>query len=82
MESGMTVISLGCEYDATRAAALEAAVARVDGVGHVELNYTNNKVTVRFDPERTDLNELADLVAREKKRHTRSIVERNVGEVD
>ena len=81
MGSGTTVMSLGSEYDASRAGALKAAVERVDGVDHVDFNYTNNKVTVRFDPDRTDLKELTDLVAREKKRHTPSVIERNVGEV-
>ena len=66
------MISLGSEYDAARAVALEAAVARVDGVDHVEFNYTNNKVTVRFDPDRTNLKEIKDLVTQEKEHHTRS----------
>jgi copper chaperone CopZ len=78
MGNGTTVISLGGEYDAARAVALEAAVARVDGVGHVEFNYTNNKVTVRFDTERTNLNEIKDLVTREKKSYTRSLARAKV----
>jgi len=69
MENGTAVISLGSEYDSARAAALEAAVERVKGVDHVEFNYTNNKVSVRFDPDRTNLKEIMDLVAREKKHH-------------
>jgi len=73
MGNGTTVISLGSEYDAARAVALEAALARVDGVDHVEFNYTNNKVTVGFDPDRTNLKEIKDLVTREKKRQTRSL---------
>jgi len=72
MGIGTTVISLGGEYDAAMAVALEAAVARVGGVDHVEFNYTNNKVTVRFDPDRTDLKEIKDLVVREKERQTSS----------
>lgn len=78
MESGTTVISLGSEYDATRAAALKGAIAGIDGVASVEFNYTTNKVAVRFDPDRTILKEITDLVAREKKRHILSVVERNV----
>jgi copper chaperone CopZ len=72
MGIGTTVISLGGEYDAAMAVALEAAVARVGGVDHVEFNYTNNKVTVRFDPDKANLKEIKELVAREKKRHTSS----------
>jgi len=73
MGSGTTVMSLGSEYDAARAVALEAAVERVRGVDHVEFNYTNNKVTVRFDPDKTNLKEIMDLVTRERKRHIRSL---------
>ena len=66
------MISLGSEYDATRAAALKAAMVEVAGVTDVEFNYTTNKITVRFDPNRTDLKELTRLVVLEKKRHPRS----------
>ena len=72
MESGTSVISLGSEYDATRAAALKAAIVGIDGVTDVEFNYTTNKITVRFDPDRTNLKELARLVVLEKVRHPRS----------
>ena len=69
MGNGTTVMSLGSEYDAARAVALEAAVERVKGVDHVEFNYTNNKLTVRFSPDRTNLKEILEVVAREKKHH-------------
>ena len=83
MGNGTTVISLGSDYDAARAGALETAVARIAGVDHVEFNYTNNKVTVRFDPDRTDLRELTDLVAREMRRRTRPVTKpRSAREVD
>jgi len=78
LESGTTVISLGSEYDATRAAALKAAIVEIDGVTDVEFNYTTNKIAVRFDPDRTNLKELTHLVVREKKRHPRSAFERDV----
>ena len=81
MGNGTTVMSLGSEYDASRAVALKAAVEGVEGVDHAEFNYTNNKITVKFDPDSTDLKELTDLVAREKKRHTPSVIERNAREV-
>jgi len=68
MGNGTTVISLGSDYDSARASALKAAIARIDGVDHVEFNYTNNKVTVMFNPDRTSLKKLADMVAREKNR--------------
>ena len=79
MGNGTTVMSLGSEYDAARAAALEAALARVDGVDHVEFNYTNNRVTIAFDPDRTSLKEIEDLVTREKKHHTHSLVRQGRG---
>jgi len=65
-------MSLGSEYDATRAAALKAAMVEIAGVTDVEFNYTTNKITVRFDPDRTNLKELARLVVLEKVRHPRS----------
>jgi len=73
MNNGTTMISLGSEYDAARAVAFEAAVERVKGVDHVEFNYTNNKVTVRFNPDRTNLKEIMALVAREKRHHVHSL---------
>ena len=73
MGNGTTVMSLGGEYDAARAVAFEASVERVKGVDHVEFNYTNNKVTVRFNPDRTNLKEIMDLVDREKRHRVHSL---------
>ena len=73
MNNGTTVVSLGSEYDASRAVALKAAVERLKGVDHVDFNYTNNRLTVRFDPDRANLKEIMDLVAREKRHRVRSL---------
>ena len=81
MGNGTTVISLGSDYDAARALALEAAIARIDGVESVEFNYTNNKVTVRFDPDQVNQEELKGLVMRERKRRARSVKELQSSEV-
>ena len=67
MGNATTVISLGSDYDAARAMDLRALIARMEGVDFVDFNYTNNKLTVRFDPDRASLKELKDLVMREKK---------------
>jgi len=72
MGNGTTVISLGSNYDAARALALEAIIARTDGVDSVEFNYTNNKLTVRFDPDQVSLGEVKAMVTREKKHRVRS----------
>ena len=71
MGNATTVISLGSDYDAARAVALEAAISRIDGVESVVFNYTNNKVTVRFDSDRVGLGELKAAVTREKKHRSR-----------
>ena len=81
MGNGTTVISLGSDYDTPRAVALEAALSRVDGVDHVEFNYTNNRIIVRFDPDRTSLKELVELVAREKRPLTNSVTKSVLGGV-
>jgi copper chaperone CopZ len=72
MGNGTTVISLGSDYDATRATALEAALTRIEGIESVEFNYTSNKVTVKFDSGRVSLGELKAIVMREKKHQSRS----------
>ena len=67
MGNATMVITLGSDYDTTRAAGLEARVAKIKGVTLVEFNYTNNKITMEFDPDRVSPMELEALVAREKK---------------
>jgi copper chaperone CopZ len=73
MGNATAVISLGSDYDATRAVALETQVARTDGVDSVEFNYTNNKLTVKFVSDRVSLAELKAVVIREKKHSSRSV---------
>jgi copper chaperone CopZ len=72
VESGTTVISLGYDYDAARASALKAAIARTGGVDSVEFNYPNNKLTVKFDSRRVSLAKLEAIVMRERKHRSRS----------
>ena len=47
-------------------------MARTDGVDSVEFNYTNNKLTVKFDSDWVSLAELKAIVMREKKHRARS----------
>jgi copper chaperone CopZ len=70
MGNATTVMSLGSDYDATRAVVLEAAISKIDGIESVEFNYTSNKVTVKFDSGRVSLGELKAIVMREKKHHS------------
>ena len=70
MGSAMMVITLGNDYDATRAASIKARLVRIDGVGFVDFNYINNKLKVNFDPDRVSLSELEAMVMREKKHRT------------
>ena len=72
MGNATTVMSLGGDYDATRAVAFETRVARTDGVDSVDFNYFNNKLTVKFDSGRVSLAELEVIVMRERKHRTRS----------
>jgi len=72
MGNATTVMSLGGDYDAARAAALRTQVARTDGVDSVEFNYTNNKLTVEFDSDRVSLAELKAIAMREKRTFARS----------
>ena len=72
MGNATAVISLGGDYDAARAAALRTQVARTGGVDSVEFNYTNNRLTVKFDSNRVSLAELKAIVILEKKHHARS----------
>ena len=72
MGTATTVISLGGDYDATRAVALETLVASTDGVDSVEFNYANSKLIVKFDSDRVSLAELEAIAMREKKHLARS----------
>jgi copper chaperone CopZ len=72
MGNATTVISLGSDYDAARAATLRTQVARTDGVDSVEFNYANNKLTVKFDSDRVSLAELEVIVMRERKHRAHS----------
>ena len=72
MGNATTVISLGGDYDATRAVALETRVAGTDGVDSADFNYANNKLTVKFDSDRVSLRELEAIVMRERKHRARS----------
>lgn len=73
MGNATTVMSLGSDYEAARAVVLEAQVARTDRVDSVVFNYTNNKLTVKFDPDMVNLRELKAMVMREKKHHSRPV---------
>jgi hypothetical protein len=66
MGSAVVVMSLGPEYDVTRAARMRARLAKIDGVDFVDFNYTNNKLTVKFNPDRARPSELKAMAAREK----------------
>jgi hypothetical protein len=73
-----TVMTLGSDYDASRAMGLRSQIARFNGVDHVDFNYTNNKLTVRFDPDRVSLTNIEALVKREKKHRTRRTESQNI----
>ena len=82
MGAAMMVKALGSDYDATRATALRTRIARITGVDLVEFNYTNNRVTVRYDPDQLSQKELEDLVTREKRHRARSVTKlQSSGEV-
>jgi hypothetical protein len=70
MGNAMVVITLGTEYDATRASGIKLQLGRIDGVRFVDFNYTNNKLIVRFDPDRASLSELKAIFEQEKKHRT------------
>ena len=72
MGNATMVIALGNDYDTTRAAGLEARIAKIKGITLVEFNYTNNKITMEFDPDGVSPLELEALVMREKKHRARS----------
>ena len=72
MRVATAVMALGVEYDAKRAERLRASVAGIDGVDFADFNYTNNKLAVKFDPDRVNLEKLQGIVARERKHQDRS----------
>jgi copper chaperone CopZ len=72
MGNATVVMSLGGDYDTTRAVLLESAIERIEGVESVVFNYTNNKLTVKFGPDQATLKEIQGLVARERKHHVRT----------
>jgi hypothetical protein len=67
------VITLGSDYDTTRAAGLKARIAKIKGVTLMDFNYTNNKVILEFDPDRVGPRELEVMVMQESKHRTRSV---------
>ena len=73
MGNATKVMSLGGDYDTTRAVGLKARMAKTKGVARVDFNYTNNKVTVEFDSEGASPKELEAMVSREKKHRAHSI---------
>ena len=82
MRNATTVMALGSEYETARAATLLASIAKMEGVESVDFNYTVNKVTVKFDPDRLSLKVLEDLVTREKRHRARSVTKlQSSGEV-
>jgi hypothetical protein len=75
MGSAMVVMTLGTEYDVTRAAGMKALLAKMDGVDFVDFNYTNNKLTVKFNPDRASPFRIKAIAVREKK-HRVGLVQR------
>ena len=71
MGSATMVMTLGNDYDVTRVVELKAAIASLNGVDLLDFNYTNNKLTVKFDPDRVSLSELKRMVAQQEKLHIR-----------
>jgi copper chaperone CopZ len=73
MGKARMVITLVSDYDTTRAAGLKARIAKINGVAFVDFNYTNNKVTLEFDPDRVSPRELEVVVMQENKHSARSV---------
>jgi len=67
------VAALGDGYDTTRALRLESLLRGVDGVNFVGFNYVNDRVTVRFDPDRADPKKLRGIIDEERKQHSRHV---------
>jgi allophanate hydrolase subunit 1 len=64
-------MALGGEYDAVRAVGLMARVVKIRGVEFVDFNYTTNRLTVKFDPDRVSLEKLRGIVTREREHRER-----------
>jgi allophanate hydrolase subunit 1 len=80
MGSATIVMAFGGDYDTTRAVELRATIRRIEGVGFVDFNYTNNKLTVKFDSDEVNLSELQAIVARERKHLACSVEKLGRGE--
>jgi hypothetical protein len=74
MGTATMVMGLGGDYEVTRAVGLRARIAGIAGVSFVEFNYTTNRLTVRYDPDRLSQKELENMVTREKGHRTRSVM--------
>ena len=73
MGTATMVMGLGGDYEVTRAVRLRTRIAGIAGVNFVEFNYTTNRLTVRYDPDRLNQKELENMVTREKGHRTRSV---------
>ena len=73
MGTATMVMGLGGDYEVTRAVGLRTRIAGIAGVNFVEFNYTTNRLTVRYDPDRLNQKELENIVTREKGHRTRSV---------
>ena len=66
MGDATAVMTLGNDYDVSRAVGLMARIAKINGVQFVDFNYTTNKIIVDFDPGRVGLQKLKEMVTRER----------------
>jgi len=73
MGTATMVMGLGGDYEATRAVALRTRIAGIAGVNFVEFNYTTNRVTVRYDPDRLSQKVLENIVTREKEHRASAV---------
>jgi allophanate hydrolase subunit 1 len=71
MGTATMVMGLGGDYEVTRAVGLRTRIAGIAGVNFVEFNYTTNRLTVRYDPDRLNQKELEEIVTMEKGHRTR-----------
>jgi allophanate hydrolase subunit 1 len=81
MGNATVIIALGPDYDATRAAGIKSRLATKDGVNFVDFNYTNNKLTVKFDPDRASFDELKAIFEQEKK-HRAGLFQRRASKAE
>jgi hypothetical protein len=66
------VITLGSDYDTTRAAGFKARMDKIKGVTFMDFDYINNKVILEFNPDRVGPRELEVMVTQESKHRARS----------